>query len=123
MIRDEMKLYQTYDSSTIRCTSCSKSNHLVQRCPYIHYIPDKSFILKRHIYSEEQERCQSFPRKHRKKFKVLNNLGEIDEALEKLWENDDIEEIGDYFENEQRTSIDETNRLGLGVLAQKNGKV
>ena len=125
MIRDEMMFYNRYESSKIRCISCLKANHLIQRCPYIHYTPDKIFLINRHNFSENQARNQNFLRKPKKKFKALAQLDLIDEALERLWEEDEFEEsaiFGNDDDNDnERPSIEETIAIPpLEVLKETN---
>lgn len=108
MIRDEMKLYQNYESGNLRCSACMKSNHILQQCTYVHYIPDKKFLIRRHNYTEMQTRSPNFIRKTHKKVKALKELDNIDEALEKLWDDEEFEALTDYNDDfpDNRLSIE-----------------
>lgn len=110
MIKDQMKLYEHYESGILRCTSCPKSSHLINQCPYVHFIPDKRFLVSRHNYSQQQTRSRNFLRKSRKKIKALLELDKIDEALERLWDDEEFENLTVYDEDfnngEERFSIE-----------------
>ena len=123
MMKDKLKFYEQYQYTNIRCSSCLKSNHLIQTCPYIHYIPDKNFLINRYNYSYSQTRKKDFVRKPRKKLKALLQLEAIDNALEKLWEDDDFEESLAGIENElfdERPSIEENCPIPLKTLPETN---
>lgn len=124
MMRDEMKLYQNYEPANLRCSSCLKSNHLLHQCSYVHYIPDKKFLIQRHNYSEKQTRSDNYIRKPHKKVKALKELDNIDEALERLWDDEEFEALTDYNEEypENRLSI-EKFESPLEILPETNSNL
>ena len=48
-----------------KCTSCQSKFHLVGRCPFMMYNPDKIKVVKNHLISFNQERSEYQRRKHR----------------------------------------------------------
>ena len=76
MLRDQMKLYNTYKSLQINCFSCSKFSHIHDKCPLVHFIPDKTFIIKRFLHCNNQKRNSGFKRKMKRTLNALldNNL-------------------------------------------------
>ena len=71
-IKDQIKLYSSYQSIDVSCICCSKRSHLYNNCPLLHYIPDTDFLIKRYLYSPVQER-KVFHRKSRIKYNALFN--------------------------------------------------
>ena len=65
-IRDKMMLYDDYKLCFLSCFSCKRANHLVDKCPMTHFLPDSGFIISRSLYSKNQERESIFSRKKNK---------------------------------------------------------
>ena len=63
MIRDQILLYENYNSLRMRCFSCNQLGHLSSKCSLIHYIPDNEKIIKTHNFHIDQERRTDFKRK------------------------------------------------------------
>ncbi|CAD8195038.1 unnamed protein product [Paramecium octaurelia] len=55
-IRDKMILYQDDQYFTVSCFSCGKESHKLIECPLIKFVPDKEFIIKKHLYPQQQPR-------------------------------------------------------------------
>ena len=101
MLRDQMKLYNTYKSLQINCFSCSKFSHIHDKCPLVHFIPDKTFIIKRFLHCNNQKRNSGFKRKMKRTLNalldnnlILNDILRLDSALflesDENYDSDDL---------------------------------
>ena len=70
-LKDEIKLYNNYKPTQIKCLSCDKQYHLYGDCPLIHFKPNPDFIVKRYLHTPKQERNTNFLRKKKKEFNAL----------------------------------------------------
>ena len=70
MIKQEMQMKSFCEDLDIRCDSCKKKNHFLAKCPLLHYIPDKDFILSKLRYTQEQTRKEH----KRRQLKFMNAL-------------------------------------------------
>ena len=55
MIRDKMLIYENYEDIGIKCKACYKRDHDVYKCPEIHYVPRKEFLIKRYLFIRSKE--------------------------------------------------------------------
>ena len=96
MLRDQLKLYNTHKALQINCFSCGKYSHIHDKCPLVHFIPDKSFIIKRYLHCNNQMRNSGFKRKMKRTLNalldnnlILNDILRLDSAL--FLESDDYD--------------------------------
>lgn len=103
MTRDHIKLYGTYRTIQGTCLSCGKSTHLLDNCPYVNFIPNSFFIIKRLQFTKSQERNPDFKRRKKRRFNALNNnslvLNEILQLESSIFSEDDCNN-----ENEEESS-------------------
>ena len=66
MIKDKVNLNQSMEDLGVKCFSCGKNEHLIQRCPLIKYVPLKNIVIESHLKSLCQERL-FFKRKFKSK--------------------------------------------------------
>ena len=52
MIKDKCILDKNFDLSYTKCYACTLKSHSIELCPLLRFLPDKLFIIQRHIYSE-----------------------------------------------------------------------
>lgn len=52
MLKDKYILEKNLDLSYTKCYACNLKSHSIEFCPRILFLPDKLFIIQRHIYSE-----------------------------------------------------------------------
>jgi len=97
----------------IICLSCGKSTHSYDQCPFIHYIPDKDFLIKKHLHDEGQQRNANFSRKKQKKFNALINYDFVQSEICNM--NSELFSIEDDF-----LEFPETEFLNFSM---KNSKV
>ena len=80
MIRDELKFINSFQSFKIACPCCKSKQHFIDKCSFIHYRPDKDFIIKRFLYSSNQARNNAYSRNtKRRNFHALFDSNLIQE--------------------------------------------
>ena len=52
MLKDKYILNKNSDFSYTKCYACNLKSHSIEFCPRLLFLPDKLFIIQRHIYSE-----------------------------------------------------------------------
>ena len=75
------------DLTYSKCIACNVRSHVLERCPKLHFSPDKTFIIERHLYSKAILERQIFNRKIKKFFSYKNsvaNLRVLSTASQKL---------------------------------------
>lgn len=73
-IKDNLELYLDYKCLGISCYSCSKSDHVISNCPFIHYVIKPDEILRKNFRKETLFR-KIFKRKRTNKtFNCRSNL-------------------------------------------------
>ena len=80
----------------MNCLSCGKSSHSFDKCPLIHYIADKDFLIKKHLHDELQQRNPNFSRKKQKKFNALKNYDLVQSEICHM--NSELFSIDDFLE-------------------------
>ncbi|CAD8174031.1 unnamed protein product [Paramecium octaurelia] len=60
-------LHQDYSALQVSCYSCSSNQHLIDKCHYLHYCPDKESILKKELYPHDQPRNKRIGRLNKEK--------------------------------------------------------
>ena len=94
-----------YEDNSLKCLSCFRKKHTVLVCPYLHFIPDKQFLIKRFIYTTPQTRAP-LPKPRKKfEFKSLRHLTNIQYAASKL---DSGDECSEYSDESMEESIRKT---------------
>ena len=76
-MRDELLLYQNLSVLQQKCLSCKSEHHFLINCPLINYKPNRELLIKKHNFSEFQERDLSFLRHKRNAFHWKKDLSEI----------------------------------------------
>ncbi|CAD8172860.1 unnamed protein product [Paramecium octaurelia] len=54
-IHDGLLFNQDYIQH-MKCFSCQSSTHRVMNCPLLHYVSDREFIIKKHLFTKDQKR-------------------------------------------------------------------
>ena len=85
MIKDQIELYNNYNSLKIRCFCCNEIGHLAKDCNYIHFKPDHEKIIKTHVFYSDQQRTRFFPRKNHK-LSAFKKMKLLIETSKKIWE-------------------------------------
>ena len=67
MIKDELKSIGSFKSLKLKCPCCKNPSHFIDKCPIIHYAPDRDFIIKRFLFSSNQVRNKVFSRNIKRK--------------------------------------------------------
>jgi len=75
-----------YENLFKPCYSCKSISHKLEQCPFLHFITNNELLIKRHIYTEINERKKDFQRKkhdHVNTLKYKSNLLKMKEKHEK----------------------------------------
>ncbi|CAD8069563.1 unnamed protein product [Paramecium sonneborni] len=89
MIKDKVEFEQDLSMLDVRCYSCKSESHLVNRCPFLHYQPDKDRVIKQQLYPINQEREET-----QRKSKYINALlqqGVIEDLAKEIMK--DMEQV------------------------------
>lgn len=87
-----------------KCFSCFNSEHIIEKCPLLHYCPKNQIIIDKHLFNYFQERKYKFNRKREKNKKSITVWKENAIIALKIQENcnnysiKEIEEDSDDFE-------------------------
>ena len=108
MTKDQLKLYNSYQPIQEKCFSCGKSTHLFDCCPFVNFIPDPFFIIKKLQFTQSQVRNSNFVRKKKRRFNALNDnnlvLNEILQLDSSIFsENEDDIENAEYEEESSQS--------------------
>lgn len=85
-MRDDFTIKKDFQSSFKACISCNtKTDHLIDDCPFLRYKPRKDTIIQRHLHFNPNSRNRDFKRKTRLKSDThaLKNNVRLKSALEK----------------------------------------
>jgi potassium voltage-gated channel Eag-related subfamily H protein 7 len=59
MLKDQINQSAVLNKDlAIRCYSCDSLGHIIKKCPLLHYNPDREFILKKFIFTPDNERSR-----------------------------------------------------------------
>ena len=66
----------------LKCYACNLKSHLITNCPRLHYKPDHSFLIKKHIfYSPSTERIIYLKRRKSKSYNARLKIVTISKAI------------------------------------------
>ncbi|KAL4491618.1 hypothetical protein ABPG73_013421 [Tetrahymena malaccensis] len=130
-IRDKIINQQDFQKIYLECHSCASSNHLLDRCPFVSFIPNKPKVILSYNRSQPQfERCQLIRRQ--KKFyynqddllQILESFQEYNEEFLEEYENSFLNfQISkcDICQSQQQTqSQGQTSTIDLYTQIQSN---
>ena len=55
-IRDKIDIYNNYDNLNCFCSSCKETNHEINECHLLHFVPNKNIIFKKNSENDFQKR-------------------------------------------------------------------
>lgn len=92
MIKDKYILDKNLDLSCTKCYACNLKSHTIEFCPRLLFLPDRLFIIQRHIYSEPT-RCRILcKRRNKPSPNARSNILTISKEIQKFIIN--LEKIG-----------------------------
>lgn len=74
MITDKLINYQCCEDLHIKCFSCNRNDHTIERCPYLHFVPQREFLICRHLFNKPTLTRENFARRTKK---CLNSRSKI----------------------------------------------
>lgn len=76
---------QDYKCLFKKCSSCNDPEHFLEECPFLHFIPNRDLIIRKHLYYQPSSRKPNYKRKNRLKCKTnaLKSFGKLQSMFEK----------------------------------------
>lgn len=69
----------------LKCYACNLKSHFITNCPRLHYKPDQSFLIKKHLfYSPSIDRIIYLKRKKSKSYNARLKLVDISKAISRF---------------------------------------
>ncbi|CAD8184791.1 unnamed protein product [Paramecium pentaurelia] len=84
-IHDGLLFNQDYIQH-MKCFSCQSSTHRVMNCPLLHYVSDREFIIKKHLFTKDHDR-QNFKR----------NMKRFINQFHALVDQEEISDIAQFY--------------------------
>ncbi|KAL4497691.1 hypothetical protein ABPG73_020788 [Tetrahymena malaccensis] len=81
-IKDSLIFCENYQLINVECLSCKSQGHQILQCPYLHYIPNFTFLKQSFMRSPDQESRKKYIRKILKSNSVLNSHVVTQKAIE-----------------------------------------
>jgi len=67
MLQDKLLVYQDFSVLKLKCGACENTDHILETCPQVRYVPNKELVIRE--YLEDQEKMGiNFIRRQRTKF-------------------------------------------------------
>lgn len=109
MISDKILIYNNLEELHTKCFACHRFDHIVDRCPLLHFVPQREFLILRHLFNKPTLERLPFSRKS---VKSANSRGKISKNQQKLKEflsslNMDQESVNEFSESD--SSEDDEN--------------
>ncbi|EAR90908.2 cyclic nucleotide-binding domain protein (macronuclear) [Tetrahymena thermophila SB210] len=130
-IKDKMINQQDFQKIHLQCHSCASQSHVLERCPFVNFIPNKPKVILSYNRSEPQfERNQSIRRQRKFYYnqddllQMLESFQEVNEEFLEEYENNFLDfQISkcDICQSQQQTqSQGQTSTIDLFNQVQHN---
>ena len=106
-------------SLKILCFSCKKTDHMINACQMIHYVPNKVGVIKRYMFSEDQERNDSHKR-YLKKLNAMSNLRKVQTDALTFSKSQNYIEDSRILHDSDCSGNDEENSSHSSIFEQTN---
>ena len=81
MISDKIINYQSYEDLFIKCHGCKRNDHTIERCPFLHYVPQKQFLISRHLFYKPTIERDPFSRKPKRTTNCRSKIQTIQKKM------------------------------------------
>ena len=71
MIKDKVELNNDLSCINKKCFGCRQFNHIIEKCPKVHYMPNQERIIKTYLYPCTHLERSHHTRSRRKKVNAL----------------------------------------------------
>ena len=118
MLSDKIINYQSYEDLYIKCPACKRVDHSIDRCPFLHFVPQKEFLICRHLFNKPTLQREPYSRRGRRTINPRKKIGDITRKMKEFLSSLHLEqESGDEF-SESDSSEDDDNfeSSGSGVV-------
>ena len=130
MIRDNIMIYNKNDDNSQKCFSCLNKDHSFTECPAVHYIPNKQFIISKHLYNIPTIERKNFERRSKKCMNSRLKIKSIQYAINKLndeTDENDQESFGDDYQSsddfEKMNSLYEKDEVSTQKIQTLNSSI
>ena len=65
---------KNFELTHLKCYACNLKSHFIMNCPRLHYQPDHSFLILKHLYSVSIEQRTPFNERRRRKINARGSL-------------------------------------------------
>ena len=114
MLSDKILNYQSYEDLYIKCHACNRNDHTIERCPFLHFIPQREFLICRHLFNRPTVQRDPFDRKKKRSGNPRANIMTVQRKMKDFLSSLNLEqESGDEF-SETDSSEDDDNFDGGG---------
>lgn len=103
-MKDEAKFFSSKEEFET-CLSCFQSKHTIQNCPFLHYVPNRLFYIRKHTYNMSQQRNTIIKRRKNKRMNALKKIVDIQEKAERLNSLEEISELSASSDEGEKTSV------------------
>lgn len=118
MLSDKIINYQSYEDLYIKCPACKRVDHTIDRCPFLHFVPQKEFLICRHLFNKPTLQREPHSRRDKRTINSRKKIGDITRKMKEFLSSLNLEqESGDEF-SESDSSEDDDNfeSSGSGVV-------
>lgn len=105
MIQDQLNLSSKYSALHLKCYVCKDTNHIVHSCPYLHFVTDPEFVIKKNEFSHPQERGMYPDRRKTKIKRFLFKKLDLHKQIQMLNLNKFTSEIYSSFDSLSSPSL------------------
>lgn len=63
MISDKMLIYNTLEDTYSKCSCCKRLDHSIDKCSLLHFVPQREFLICRHLFSKPTLEREAFKRR------------------------------------------------------------
>lgn len=103
-MKDKLKT-KTYENPSESCLSCHRQNHTVLTCPFLHFVPDRLFYVRRFVWTAPQQRAPNPHLRKKREFKSLKSLALVQLSAQKMAS---FEELSEESEESMEESINKS---------------
>lgn len=119
MICDKMINYQNYEDLYSKCISCKRNDHIVQKCPYIHFVPQREFLICRHLFNKPTLEREVFMRKKKRSLNSRSNNLKIQKKMKEFLASNNFEVDSDEFSDSESSEDDDEPHINSGVITSQ----
>ena len=125
MLSDKLLNYQSFEELYIKCNACNRNDHTVDRCPFIHYIPQREFLICRHLFNRPIVQRDPFKRKSTRTINPRSHIMLVQKKMKDFLSSLDIEQesVEEFSESDSSEEDDNFEAPASGIHASSLTKI